>query len=78
MASDPDNSQPAGLSPTALAVADAAKLLSRVGSAPVTREMIEADVADGAPTNADGTLHLVLYAAWLVSRMSQEGDHDGP
>jgi hypothetical protein len=77
MASNPDNSQPPALSPTALAVADAAKLLSRIGSAPVTREMIEADVADGAPTNADGTLHLVLYAAWLVSRMSQEGSHDG-
>jgi hypothetical protein len=77
MASNPDNLQRAGLSPAALAVADAAKLLSRVGSAPVTREMIEADVADGAPTNADGTLHLVLYAAWLVSRMSQEGSHDG-
>jgi hypothetical protein len=78
MASNPDNSQPAGLNPTALAVADAAKLLSRVGSAPVTREMIEADVANGAPTNADGTIHLVWYAAWLVSRMSREGDHDGP
>ncbi|MCC6492896.1 MAG: hypothetical protein IT424_07735 [Pirellulales bacterium] len=77
MASNSDNSQPGGLSPAALAVADAAKLLSPVGSAPVTREMIEADVADGAPTNADGTLHLVLYAAWLVSRLSQEGSPDG-
>lgn len=77
MASHPDNSQPTGLNPAALAVADAAKFLSRVGSAPVTREMLEADVAAGAPTNADGTLHLVTYAAWLVSRLAREGDRDG-
>ncbi|MCI0333559.1 MAG: hypothetical protein L0228_10090 [Planctomycetes bacterium] len=77
MATTPDNSHPAGLNPAALPVADAAKLLTKIGSAPVSREMIEADIAAGAPTNADGTLHLVMYAAWLVSRMSREGDRDG-
>ena len=77
MATTPDKSHPAGLNPAALTVADAAKLLTKIGSAPVSREMIEADIAAGAPTNADGTLHLVMYAAWLVSRMSREGDRDG-
>jgi hypothetical protein len=77
MATTPDNLQPAGLNPAALTVADAAKLLTKVGSAPVSREMIEADIAAGAPTNADGTLHLVMYAAWLVSRTSREGERDG-
>ena len=28
-------------------------------------EQIEADVAAGTPTNADGTINLVTYAAWL-------------
>ena len=32
--------------------------------------MIELDIAEGAPTNADGTLNLVHYAAWLVKEMA--------
>jgi len=29
-------------------------------------EMIREDIDDGAPLNADGTLNLVHYAAWLA------------
>ena len=54
------------MSPTALSIADAARLLSRVGGRPVTESMLQDDVDDGAPVNADGTIHLVHYAAWLV------------
>jgi hypothetical protein len=54
------------LNPSALSVADAAKLLSRVGGERVTTAMIEADRVAGAPANPDGTLHLVHYAAWLA------------
>ena len=54
------------LNPTALTLADAARLLSAAGGQVVTIEMLEADVASGAPTNTDGTLNLVHYAAWLV------------
>lgn len=54
------------LNPTALSLAAAARLLSAVGGQAVTVEMLEADVAAGAPTNADGTLNLVHYAAWLL------------
>lgn len=32
-----------------------------------TLQRIEADIAAGAPTNADGSIHLVHYLAWLVS-----------
>ncbi len=56
----------ARLSPTALPLADAARLLSAAGGQRVTVEMLEADIAAGAPTNPDGTLNLVHYAAWLV------------
>ena len=62
------------LSPTALPLADAARLLSAVGGQAVTVEMLQADVAAGAPTNADGTLNLVQYAAWLVKEMSSGAD----
>ncbi|MFN7022313.1 MAG: hypothetical protein ACK4WH_13425 [Phycisphaerales bacterium] len=54
------------LNPGALSVADAARVLSRLGGKPVTEDMLRADIDAGAPTNADGTLNLVHYAAWLV------------
>ncbi len=61
-------------SPAAIGVADAAKLLSAAGGQRITAEMIRADVAAGAPTNPDGTINLVLYAAWLVKEMATGGD----
>ena len=64
-----DNGKPS-LSPTALTVADAARLLTKVGGQLVSEQMIEADVAHGAPTNADGTINLVHYGAWLVREMA--------
>ena len=58
------------LSPTALALRDAARLLSKTGGQPISQEMLEADIADGAPANPDGTINLVHYAAWLVKELS--------
>lgn len=66
--------EPTRMNPTAIAVADAARLLSAAGGRPVTPEQIEADIEAGAPTNADGTINLVRYAAWLVKEMSAGGD----
>ena len=54
------------LNPTALSVEQAAQVLSAVGRTAITAEMLHQDIAAGAPTNADGTLNLVFYAAWLV------------
>ena len=62
------------LSPTALSVADAARVLSAAGGQPVTAEMLERDVDAGAPTNPDGTISLVSYAAWLVREMAIGSD----
>jgi len=58
------------LSPTAMPFADAALVLSRLGGQRITPEMFEADIASGAPTNPDGTVNLVHYAAWLVRESS--------
>jgi hypothetical protein len=58
------------LSPTALTIEQAARVLS-IGPQPVSTDMIRQDIAVGAPTNADGTLNLVLYAAWLVKEMDR-------
>lgn len=61
------------LSPTAMALADAAKLLSAVGSLKVTESMLREDLGLGAPVNPDGTINLVHYAAWLA-REAARGD----
>jgi hypothetical protein len=52
--------------PGALPLADAARLLSKVGGRLVTVEMLQKDIDAGAPTNPDGTINIVMYAAWLV------------
>jgi len=62
------------LNPAALPVSDAARVLTRLGGKAVTDVMLRADIDAGAPVNADGTLNLVHYAAWLVKEMSAGGD----
>ena len=59
-----------GLNPQALSLEDLARILTASGWKPVTVEMLRDDIDDGAPTNADGTLNLVQYVAWLVRESS--------
>jgi hypothetical protein len=61
----------AKLDPTALALPDAVRLLTAVGQSGVTVEMLEADIAAGAPTNPNGTINLVTYTAWMLLEMSR-------
>jgi len=58
---------------TALTPAQAAKLLAAAGSRRITEAMVHADIEAGAPANADGTVNLVHYAAWLA-REAAHGD----
>ena len=55
---------------TALTVAQAAKVLSAAGGRRITEDMLRADVDAGAPLNADGTLNVVHYTAWLVREVA--------
>jgi hypothetical protein len=57
------------MDPNRLTPAQAAKLLSAAAKVQVPIEKIERDMADGAPANADGTLSLMSYAAWLLKEM---------
>ena len=66
---DNDTGKPS-LNPSSLTVADAVRLLSKAGGLSVTADMLEADIESGAPTNANGTINLVHYAAWLVKEMA--------
>jgi hypothetical protein len=68
MTNDP---KPNPLNPMAMPIPDAARLLGAVGGQPVAEATIRSDVESGAPTNADGTLNLVHYAAWLVKEIGR-------
>lgn len=59
------------LNPSALALENAAKLLTKVGGKNIAEDVLKADIEAGAPVNPDGSLNLVQYAAWLVKGMSR-------
>ena len=40
------------------------------GPEPITEEMLQSDIDSGSPLNADGTVNLVHYAAWLVRELA--------
>jgi len=56
---------PQRLSPSALRVEDLVALLRAHGSKSASAELLNADIDAGAPTNADGTVNFIHYAAWL-------------
>ncbi len=64
---------PTQLNPAALSVAHAARLLTKAGGQVVSEAMLRADLDAGAPSNPDGTLNLVHYAAWLAREMGHGG-----
>jgi hypothetical protein len=51
----------------------AARVLAAVGARYATVENLRRDIEAGAPVNADGTVNLVHYAAWLA-REAARGD----
>ena len=55
------------LNPAAVAVGDLARMLG------LAEAVVRRHLADGAPTNADGTVNLVHYAAWLNAPRANEG-----
>jgi len=50
---------PGAVNPSAMTVAQLARMLG------VPEDTIRRHLASGAPANADGTVNLVHYAAWL-------------
>jgi hypothetical protein len=63
-----DGSDHGRLNPSALTVEDAAHMLSGLGSRRIDPDRIQDDIDDGAPTNADGTLNILNYTAWVLKR----------
>ena len=47
--------------------------MRRSGSRTLTLERLEADIAAGAPVNADGTINILKYAAWIAKELGDDG-----
>ena len=58
--------RPNALNPAALTPAEMAEVLTRTGGEEVDEAGVRADIEAGAPTNPDGSLNIVVYAAWLA------------
>lgn len=53
------------LNPNALTPEQVSQVLSQFGE-PVPVEWVHADIAEGCPTNEDGTVNIIVYTAWLT------------
>ena len=49
------------------------KVLKLSGSRTITMESLEADIAEGAPVNEDGTMDIIAYGAWIL-KGNRNGD----
>ena len=58
--------------PTRLTIEQAAKLLSAAFRERIAMDTLQADLDDGAPTNTDGTINLVHYAAWQAKELGRD------
>jgi hypothetical protein len=58
------------LSLTALSVPDVVRLLVKSGARNISEEKVRSDIESGAPVNADGTMNVVHYTAWLAKEVA--------
>ncbi len=58
--------------PARLTIEQAAKLLSAAFRERIEIETLQSDLDDGAPTNTDGTINLVHYAAWQAKELGHD------
>jgi hypothetical protein len=66
------------INPTAIVLADAVRLWKAIGFSSITEDHLRSDIEAGAPVNADGTINLIHYAAWLVKQRGHSAqDNDG-
>ncbi len=58
-----------------LTVSDVCRVLTEASGRRITAAMLRADLAAGAPTNPDGTINLIHYAAWLLAQRRAKWRH---
>lgn len=58
------------ITPSAMSPAQVAEFLTRAGDKPVTEAEVQKDIEAGAPTNPDGSVNFLHFAAWLAAKAS--------
>ena len=64
------------LNPLALSRENLVTLLKKAGFRDMTAEMLQEDIDSGVPVNADGTISLIKYMAWLIREVNGNGDNE--
>ena len=64
------------LNPLALSAENLVTLLQKAGYRAMTLELLQEDIDGGVPVNADGTISLIKYMAWLIMEVNGNGDNE--
>ncbi|NRA37017.1 MAG: hypothetical protein HRU15_02650 [Planctomycetes bacterium] len=64
------------INPNALTPEQCMLILQKSGSPKASVAHIQRDIENGAPVNADGTIHMMHYCAWLT-QMNLQGNAYG-
>lgn len=62
------------LNPLALSPENLVKVLVKSGYRNMTMEMLQSDIDAGMPVNADGSVNLVKYMAWMIKEIDGDGN----
>ena len=64
------------LNPLALSAENLVTLLQKAGYRAMTLDLLQEDIDGGVPVNADGTISLVKYMAWIIRAVHSNGDNE--
>ena len=67
----PDNPK---VNPLALPAGDALRMLRRSGCPQMSDETLQRLIDDGLPLNADGTMNIIEYTAWMLKEAQGNGN----
>ena len=62
------------VNPLALPAGDAIRMLRRSGCPQMSDETLQRLIDDGLPLNADGTLNIIEYTAWMLKEVQGYGN----
>ena len=62
------------VNPLALPAGDALRMLRRSGCPQMSDETLQRLIDDGLPLNADGTMNIIEYTAWMLKEAQGNGN----
>ena len=62
------------VNPLALPAGDALRMLRRSGCPQMSDETLQHLIDDGLPLNADGTMNIIEYTAWMLKEAQGNGN----